>query len=225
MNAPIPKKPTTNKSNTQNPSDVAANLVAKEAARSVQTATATNALMNSPQMQAKAALLTSDARVKNYVTTNRFFIEMGGSFVAAFSECSGVSVDIEKQVYQEGGVNDQQRISLGHTSFSDITLKRGLTNDKAFTQWFGELFKKRLTLRRNVTIVTFNQAGKIMRSWTLIGAIPVGLQLPSLEADGDTVAIEELTLAFEGLQIGKQPFGGLPAFRDLKGYFGSSKWK
>jgi phage tail-like protein len=211
MVAPKPNNPTTQQSNSVNPSNATAKA-------------ATNALMASAEMQAKAASLTSDSRVKNYVTTNRFFIEMGGSLVAAFSECSGVSVDIEKQVYQEGGVNDQQRISLGHTSFSDITLKRGLTNDKAFTKWFSDIFK-RITLRRNVTIVTFNQAGKIIRSWCLIGAIPVGLKLPSLEADGDMVAVEELTLAFEGLKIGKQSVGGYPAFRDSKGYFASSKWK
>lgn len=185
---------------------------------------ATNALMAKAEMQAKTASRTSDSRVKNYVTTNRFFIEMGGSLVAAFSECSGVSVEIEKEVYQEGGVNDRQRISVGHTRFSDITLKRGLTDDKAFSSWLSELFEQK-TKRRNVTIVTFNQAGKVMRSWSLIGAIPVGLNLPCLEADGDMVAVEELTLAFEGLKIGKQSSGGDKVTRDAKGDFGSSKWQ
>jgi phage tail-like protein len=166
----------------------------------------------------------SDSSVGNYVTTNRFFIEIAGKLVAAFSECSGVNVDVEKQVYQEGGVNDQQRISLGQTSFSDITLKRGLTNSPAFTHWFSELFKAEPTPRRNVTIMTFNQAGIIMRSWTLIGAIPVGLKLPSLEADSNTVAVEELTLAFEGLQIGQQSVAGEPIIRDAIGYFNSSIW-
>jgi phage tail-like protein len=182
--------------------------------------------MNAPNggNAATGSSVESAPSVENYVTTNRFFIEIGGSVVAAFSECSGVSVDIEKQVYQEGGVNDQQRISLGQTSFSDITLKRGLTNSPAFTHWFSELFKAESTPRRNVTIMTFNQAGIIMRSWTLIGAIPVGLKLPSLEADGDTVAVEELTLAFEGLQIGQQSVADELIVRDAMRYFASSIW-
>jgi phage tail-like protein len=166
----------------------------------------------------------SNSHVENYVTTNRFYIEMGKNIVASFSECSGVSIDVDKEVYLEGGVNEQQRISLGQTRFSDITLKRGTTDDTAFSEWLSELFEKR-TQRRNVTILTYNQAGEIVKSWCLIGAIPVGWKLPSLEANGNTVAVEELTLAFEGLKIGKQSAGGDKVSRDSKGYFAESAWK
>jgi len=166
----------------------------------------------------------SNSHVENYVTTNRFYIEIGKNIVASFSECSGISIDVDKEVYQEGGVNDQQRISLGHTRFSDITLKRGTTDDNTFSQWLSELFEQK-TQRRNVNILTFNQAGEIMKSWCLIGAIPVGWKLPSLAADGNSVAVEELTLAFEGLKIGKQSAGGDAVSRDTKGYFAQSTWK
>lgn len=170
------------------------------------------------------AAQNSNSHAENYVTTNRFYIEMGKSIVASFSECSGISVEVEKEVYHEGGVNEQQRISLGQTRFSDITLKRGVTNDNTFSQWLSELFERK-TQRRNVNILTYNQAGEIMKSWCLIGAIPVGWKLPSLEADGNTVAVEELTLAFEGLKIGKQSAGGNAVSRDAKGYFAESAWK
>ena len=166
----------------------------------------------------------SNSNVKNYVTTNRFYIEIGTNIVASFSECSGIDIEVKKEVHHEGGVNEQQRISLGQTCFSDITLKRGMTNDSIFSKWLGELFEGK-TQRRNVNILTFNQAGDIMKSWCLIGAIPVGWKLPSLEADGNTVAVEELTLAFEGLKIGKQSAGGDAVSRDTKGYFATSAWK
>lgn len=166
----------------------------------------------------------SNSNFEDYVTTNRFYIEIEENTVASFSECSGINIDVEKEVYQEGGVNDQQRISLGHTRFSDITLKRGTTDDYTFSQWLSELFEQK-TQRRNVNIVTYNQAGEIMKSWCLIGAIPVGWKLPSLEADGNTVAVEELTLAFEGLKIGKQSAGGDAVSRDATGYFAESAWE
>ncbi|PSB28208.1 phage tail protein [Chlorogloea sp. CCALA 695] len=166
----------------------------------------------------------SNSHFENYVTTNRFYIEIGKNIVASFSECSGISIEVDKEVYHEGGVNEQQRISLGQTRFSDITLKRGMTNDHTFSQWLGELFEQKVQ-RRNVNIVTYNQAGKIMKNWCLIGAIPVGLKLPSLEADGNMVAVEELTLAFEGLKIGKESAGGDRVSRDAKGYFAESSWK
>ncbi|PZD71821.1 hypothetical protein C1752_04561 [Acaryochloris thomasi RCC1774] len=163
--------------------------------------------------------------VENFVTTNRFHIEVDGDELGSFSECSGISVEIEKDVHHEGGVNDQQRISLGHTRFSDITLKRGVTDNAAFSEWLSQVFEDKIK-RRNVTITTYNQAGDIMKSWSLIGAIPVGWTLPSLEADGNTVAVEELTLAFEGLKIGKKEAAKSGTNeRDGKGYFATSAWE
>ena len=167
----------------------------------------------------------SDNPVANYVTTNRFYVEIDDDIVASFSQCSGVSVDIDKQVYMEGGVNDQQRISLGQTRFSDITLKRGTTNDNTFSEWISELFNDdEETQRRNVSILTYNQAGDVVKSWKLIGAIPVGWKLPSLEADGNAVAVEELTLAFEGLKISSEATSSDAVTRDEMGFFASSSW-
>ena len=156
----------------------------------------------------------------NYVTTNRFYVEIGGTIAASFTECSGLSVQIKKDVYYEGGVNDQQRICLGHAEFADVTLKRGITDDPTFWKWISELFEQKKTSRRNVNILVFNQAGETMRSWTLIGAIPIAWKSPTLQADGNAVAIEELTLAFEGLKVGQEGGGGnrVPS-RDKSGFF------
>ncbi len=165
-----------------------------------------------------------DSYAKKYVTTNHYYVEIGSSIVACFSECSGVSAEIEKEVYLEGGANDQQRIILGHTRFSDVTLKRGVTDDATFSNWFSEIFHKQ-TKRRNVNILVFNQAGELMRSWTLVGAIPVAWCTPNLEADGSSVAIEELTLAFEGLKVGKDSGGGNQVTRDASGYFAQTTWQ
>lgn len=167
---------------------------------------------------------TFSSHVKNYITTNRFYIEIGSSIVACFSECSGLGVQIKKDIYFEGGVNDQQRITLSHAEFTDVTLKRGITDDPTFSQWLGEVFEQK-NKRRNVNILVFNQAGELMRSWTLIGSVPIAWKTSTLQADGNSVAIEELTLAIEGLKIGKSSAGGELASRDTSGFFASSTWK
>ncbi|MEH2141736.1 phage tail protein [Nostoc sp.] len=159
----------------------------------------------------------------NYVTTNRFYVEIDSSIAASFTECSGLSVQIQKNVFYEGGVNDQQRIYLGHTEFADVTLKRGLTDHPGFWNWMNTVFNEEdETSRRNVNILIFNQAGETMMSWTLIGAIPIAWNTPALQADGMAVAIEELTLAYEGLQVSKDSGGGNSVDRDKTGYFPSS---
>jgi phage tail-like protein len=118
-------------------------------------------------------------------------------------------------------VNDQQRVFLGHSTFSDITFKRGTTDDVNFWEWLSELFGNKPISRRNANIITFNQAGDIMKSWTLIGAIPIAWKSSDLQADGSGVVIEELTLAFEGLKAGKKGGGGNKTKRTATGEFSS----
>lgn len=141
----------------------------------------------------------------NYVTANRFYVEIANEIKASFTECSGLGMTIDKDVYFEGGVNDQQRIFLKQTKFSDVTLKRGLTDDLHFWGWIHGVLDTTAKKRLNVNILLFNQAGETMQTCTLIGAIPVGWKAPSLQANSNTVAIEELTLAYEGLKIKGSP--------------------
>ncbi|PZO37079.1 MAG: phage tail protein [Pseudanabaena frigida] len=138
-------------------------------------------------------------RAASYVTTNHFYVEMSpdSTIVACFTECSGLSAKVNYETYFEGGNNDQQKILLGHASFSEVTLKRGVTDDLSFWGWFTATTSR----RRNINILLFNQAGETRQCWTLIGAIPVSWQAPSLQAEGNAVAIEELTLAIEGLTV------------------------
>ena len=76
----------------------------------------------------------------------------------------------------------------------------------------------------NINILVFNQAGYTQQCWTLIGAVPVAWQAPSLQADGSGVAIEELTMAYEGVNV---TFGGggggatMLTNRSDTGYFAS----
>lgn len=144
----------------------------------------------------------------NYVSANRFYVEMESTISASFSECSGLGVRLEHQAIEEGGVNDQQRILIGAPKFSEIVLKRGVTDDLTFWSWMQSILGTKTNQRRNVNILVFNQAGETMQCWTLVGAVPVGWQAPSLSADGDTAAIEELTLAYEGLKVERKSQGG-----------------
>ena len=137
----------------------------------------------------------------NYVTANRFYVEISSEIKASFTECSGLGITIDKDVYLEGGVNNQQRVFLKQSKFSDVTLKRGVTNDLVFLGWIQGVLETTTKKRLNVNILLFNQAGETMQTWTLIGAIPVGWKSPSLQANSNTVAIEELTLAYEGLKV------------------------
>lgn len=170
-------------------------------------------------------LNSNNSHALNYVLANRFYVEIESTIQACFTECSGLGVKIKKETYYEGGVNDQQRIILGQPEFSDVVLKRGMTNDLTFWDWINRVLTGVKRERRNINILVFNQAGEVMQSWELLGAVPIGWQAPALQADANAVAIEELTLAYEGLNITKSSAGGmqlLSSGRDAAGYFKSS---
>ena len=167
--------------------------------------------------------MTQAGRELNYVTANRFYIEIESSVTACFSECQGLGVTIKTEKFSEGGVNEQQRVLLNPAEFSDVTLKRGVTNDLTFWNWINKILSSKAE-RRNVNILVFNQAGETMQCWTLIGAIPISWKAPSLNADSSTAAIEELTLTYEGLKVDKTRSGGASILsgRDGSGYFASN---
>ncbi|MDJ0727741.1 MAG: phage tail protein [Prochloraceae cyanobacterium] len=159
----------------------------------------------------------------NYVLANRFYVEIGSDIKASFTECSGIGAQIDKEVYQEGGVNNQQRVFLKQAKFNDVTLKRGITNDLTFWEWMSGVLDNIPKKRLNVNILLFNQAGETMQSWTLIGAIPVGWKAPAFQANSNTAAIEELTLAYEGLKMKKSNSNRIQGQeRDVTGFFGSN---
>ena len=158
----------------------------------------------------------------NYVTANRFYVEIDDGIKASFTECSGLGITIDKDVYFEGGVNNQQRVFLKQTKFNDVTLKRGITDDLVFLGWIYGVLDTTVKKRLNVNILLFNQAGETMQTWTLIGAIPIGWKAPSLQANSNTAAIEELTLAYEGLKVKGSPPNINGQERDATGFFVSN---
>jgi phage tail-like protein len=144
----------------------------------------------------------------NYVTSNRFYIEMESSIRASFTECAGLEVKIKNEKIHPKGLIGEQRVIIKDTEYSDVILKRGLTDDLAFWDWVTKVWQPAQSKRRNINVLVFNQAGETMQCWTLFSAIPVGWKSPPLKADANTLAIEELTIAYEKLTIAKSGGGG-----------------
>src|SRR5215218_5812794 len=99
-----------------------------------------------------------------YRGTN-FQIEVDGIPSGAFSECSGLTAEGDAVDYREG--TDPQmsvRKLIGLRKYTNITLKRGYTQDKSLWQWFLNILNG-VQDRRNVTIVLMNEAGEPVLRW------------------------------------------------------------
>ncbi len=58
----------------------------------------------------------------------QFLIEINGLITGGFSEVSGLQVEIETEEYREGGTNDYVHKLPKGTKYSNLVLKRGITD-------------------------------------------------------------------------------------------------
>ena len=117
---------------------------------------------------------------------------------AAFAECDGLEVSVEVKSMREGGQNGTHVRLPGPLSFGNVTLKRGMTrSSKSLWKW---ILGYSPGASIDLAIVAIN-LDEPQYTVTLYNAIPVKLKAPSLNAREGVVAIEELQLSFERMEI------------------------
>lgn len=128
-----------------------------------------------------------------------FLVEIDGIARAAFHECSGLDSSIDVIEHREGGENITLRKLPGMTKYSNIVLKRGITDDKDLYSWHLQAVRGDVT-RKNGSIVLLDRAGQEKARWNFVRAWPAKWTGPSLTAEGNDLAIEQLDLAHEGIE-------------------------
>jgi phage tail-like protein len=129
-----------------------------------------------------------------------FLVELDGIAQASFIECSGLGSTTEVIETREGGENTTVFKLPGKTSFSDITLKRGVTASMELWNWRQDVVDGKL-VRKNGSIVVYDLANKTeVTRWNFVNAWPTKWEGPSFNAMGNDIAIDSLVLAHEGLE-------------------------
>lgn len=129
----------------------------------------------------------------------KFWVEVDGLQVAGFSECSGLSIEIETHEHAEGGWNLYTHKLPGRVKYGNITLKRGLDPGQDLFKWFSDVAKDIRNKRKNVTITMYCPDGSIAKSWALQKALPIKWTGPDLKTDAGATAIESIEFTHEGL--------------------------
>jgi phage tail-like protein len=150
--------------------------------------------VNVPIRKAAGAL---GARFDPYADFN-FWVEIEGLIVGGFSEVSGLKMEVDVEVYNEGGLNEYPHQLPGRVKQNTITLKRGLTDMDTLWPWCRDVTQG-IIKRRNLTIYLLDEAGLPAMWWDVLQAYPVRWEGPDLRASGNAVALESLVLAYHGL--------------------------
>jgi phage tail-like protein len=112
-------------------------------------------------------------------------------------ECSGLGSHIQVIEYREG--TDPQssvRKLVGPVSYPDITLKWGVTNSRDLYNWHLAIIQGQMQ-RRNGSVILLGDDGTEQVRWNFTNAWPSKWDGPTLNAKGNDVAIESLTITCE----------------------------
>lgn len=118
---------------------------------------------------------------------------------AGFSEVSSPDISSDPVEYREGNMAGMTPGKQpGIIKYSNVTLKRGTTASKLFTDWMKQVQDGKVT-RKTVVITLMDDEMKDVASWQLQRAWPTKYTAPDFNATSNEVAIESLELACEGV--------------------------
>ena len=122
---------------------------------------------------------------------------------AGFQECSPIAMEVQVADYRNG--NDKEnhpRKITGLAKAADVTLKRGIVGSLGLYGWLDQIRNGDENALRTVTIqLQSEDHTQVVLTWKLLRARIVRYAAGPLDARGGDVAMEELTLAYERLEM------------------------
>lgn len=136
-----------------------------------------------------------------------FLIDLGTGATdgpqAGFQECSQIGMSVDVIEYRNG--NDREnsvRKLAGLARYPDVTLRRGIIGSLDLYQWLNEVRNGNVAAQRTVTVQLMNEDHtSVVQTWKLLRVRPVKHLSGPFNARGTDVAMEELVLAYERLEM------------------------
>jgi phage tail-like protein len=122
---------------------------------------------------------------------------------AGFQELSGLGMEVAVTEYRNGNSKENSVIKLtGLNKATDVTLKRGVIGSLNLYSWLNDIRNGNQNALRTVTIHLQNEDhSAIVQTWKLLRARITKHTSGPLNAKGHDVAMEELVLTYERLEM------------------------
>jgi phage tail-like protein len=145
-------------------------------------------------------------RDRPYVQFN-FLVDLGNGVTegpqAGFQEVSNIGMEVTVAEYRTGNMreNSVQKIT-GMNKATDVTMKRGVIGVLDLYQWLDQIRNGDQQAFRTVTVQLQNEDHtQVVQTWKLLRARIINHVSGPLNAKGTDVALEELTVAYERLEM------------------------
>lgn len=145
-------------------------------------------------------------RERPYVQFN-FLVDLGTGNTegpdAGFQEISGIGMEVTVAEYRTGNSRENSVMKVtGLNKSTDVTLKRGVIGSLNLYSWLNQIRNGDQTAYRTVVIHLQNEDHtQIVQTWKLLRARIIKHTSGPLNAKGTDVAMEELVLAYERLEM------------------------
>lgn len=122
---------------------------------------------------------------------------------AGFEEVTGLESTVDVIEYRNGNSKENSVIKLtGLNKATDVIMRRGVIGSLALYEWFNEIRNGNQNALRTVTISLQNEDhSEVVMTWKLLRARIVKYSGGPLNAKGTDVAMEEIVLAYERLEL------------------------
>jgi phage tail-like protein len=145
-------------------------------------------------------------RERPYVQFN-FHVNLGDGVTntpqAGFQEVSGIGMEVTITEYRPGNYAFNNVIkTAGLNKATDVTMKRGVIGSLDLYRWLDDVRNGSTSGLRTVTVELKNEdRSQTVQSWRLINARIMKHVSGPFNAKGTDVAMEELTLSYERLEM------------------------
>jgi phage tail-like protein len=144
-------------------------------------------------------------RDRPYVQFN-FLVDLGNGTdgpEAGFQECSNIGMEVTVAEYRNGNEKENSvRKITGLNKSTDVTLKRGVIGSLNLYNWLNDIRNGNQNAFKDITIQLQNEDHTaIVLTWRLRRARITKHISGPMNAKGTDVAMEELTLAYERLDM------------------------
>ena len=136
-----------------------------------------------------------------------FLIDLGAGGTdgpeAGFQECSEIGMSVDVIEYRNGNEKENGvRKLTGLARYPDVILKRGIIGSLDLYQWLDDIRNGNQMAYRTVTVRLMNEDHTaVVQEWKLLRARIIKHVSGPFNARASDVAMEELTLAYERLEL------------------------
>jgi phage tail-like protein len=136
------------------------------------------------------------------------FAAVEATVTGGFTECSGLESSMTPEEHKEGGSMTVLRFPQ-RVTWTNVRLKRGVTVSDDLWNWYFSYVQGK-GRRRDGIITLQNELHIPFKAWRFKRGIPVKWSGPSMNAGESRVAVEEVEIAHEGLEL-YSPSSGIAA--------------